>query len=69
MVGDRVKVRVSAPAEGGRANRAVCEVIARAVGVRARDVEIVSGQMSAEKVVRIAGMEEGEARKRLGMGG
>lgn len=69
MVGERVKVRVSAPAEGGRANRAICECIARAVGVRVRDVQIVSGHASAEKVVRIEGIGEAEARRRLGVGG
>lgn len=68
MLGDRVKVRVSAPAEGGKANAAVCGLIARAVGVRTRDVRIVSGETSEEKVVEIAGVSGEDVCRRLGLG-
>ena len=64
-LGQRLKVRVSAPAEGGKANKAICAVIAKAVGVRARDVSIVSGQTSPEKTVEIAGVSEAELAGRL----
>ncbi|MCW5776978.1 MAG: DUF167 domain-containing protein [Phycisphaeraceae bacterium] len=56
-LGDRLKVRVAAPPEGGRANRAVCELIARELGVRASAVEVVSGHASAEKTLRIRGVD------------
>jgi uncharacterized protein (TIGR00251 family) len=54
-LGDRLKVRIAAPPEGGKANKAVCAIIARAVGVRLRDVTIESGANTAEKAVRVAG--------------
>ncbi len=54
-LGDRLKVKVAAPPEGGRANEAVRRVIAEAVGVPERDVEVVSGHGCPEKVVRVAG--------------
>jgi uncharacterized protein (TIGR00251 family) len=57
MLGERLKVRVSAPPEGGRANRAICALIAAALGVRARDVEIAAGHASAEKTVRVHGAD------------
>jgi uncharacterized protein (TIGR00251 family) len=62
MLGDRLKVRVSAPPEGGKANAAICALIAGALGVRARDVRIVSGETRAEKVVEVEGVgeEDGE---------
>ncbi len=52
-LGDRLKVRVSAPAEGGRANRAVCAVIARALGVKKKQVSIETGRRGPEKTVRV----------------
>lgn len=53
-LGDRLKVRVAAPAEGGKANRAVVEVLREWLGVRG--VEIVAGASSPEKTVRVAGL-------------
>lgn len=54
MLGERLKVRVRAPAEGGRANEAICALIASAVGIPPRGVRIVSGHASSEKIVEIA---------------
>ena len=51
--GDAWKVRVSEPAEGGRANEAVLRLIADALGVSRRDVELVSGHTSHDKVVAV----------------
>lgn len=56
-LGDRLKVRVSAPPEGGKANAAICELIAAALGIKARDVRIVSGQSRAEKTVEVDGVD------------
>jgi uncharacterized protein (TIGR00251 family) len=54
-VGDRLKVRISAPPERGKANQAICRLLAKTLGAKAKDVTIESGQTSPEKVVRIAG--------------
>lgn len=54
-LGDRLKVRVSAPPEGGKANEAICALIATALGIKARDVRIVAGLSRAEKTVEIDG--------------
>lgn len=58
VLGERLKVRVSAPPEGGKANEAICRVVAEALGngVRARDVEVARGHTSAEKTLRIRGV-------------
>jgi len=54
LLGNRLKVRVAAPAEGGRANRAVVELLQRWLGVQT--VEIVGGIASREKTVRVSGL-------------
>jgi uncharacterized protein (TIGR00251 family) len=49
-----LKVRVAAPAEGGKANGAVVRLLAEWLGVR--EVEIVAGGSRAEKTVRVTGL-------------
>jgi uncharacterized protein YggU (UPF0235/DUF167 family) len=51
MLGERLKVRVRAPPEDGRANAAVCAVIAAWLGVKR--VAVVSGHTRPEKTVVI----------------
>lgn len=50
-----LKVRVRAVADGGEANRAVTELLARALGVRKADVRLISGATSRLKQVAIDG--------------
>jgi len=50
-------VRVSAPPVDGKANQAVCRLIARAVGVGRTRVTVVRGERSRDKVVRIDGVD------------
>ncbi len=65
MLGDRLKVRVAAPPEGGKANAAICSLIADALGVKARQIEILSGHASAEKVVRVVGADREKVERLL----
>ncbi len=46
-------VRVRAAPEAGRANRAVCRVVADAFGLRPRQVELVAGAKSRRKTLRL----------------
>ena len=50
-----LKVRVRAIADGGEANRAVTELLARALGVPKGRVKILSGATSRLKQVAVAG--------------
>jgi uncharacterized protein (TIGR00251 family) len=65
-VGDRLKVRVSAPPQAGRANAAICRLVAAALGVKARRVTVERGHAGAEKVLRVAGCDAGFVRAALG---
>ena len=50
-----VKVRVRAIAEGGEANRAVTELLAKALGVSKASVRLLSGATSRMKQIGIEG--------------
>ena len=63
--GDAWKVTVSAPPEGGRANDAVLGVLADVLDVTRRDLELVSGRSSRDKVVVLDGMTLDTAERRL----
>jgi len=58
-------VRVSAPPVDGKANQAVCKLIARALGVGRTSVTVVKGERSRDKVVRIDGVEPEAAFDKL----
>ena len=63
--GDGIKVQVSAPPEGGKANQAVVQVIASALGLKPQHVQIIKGHEQPRKVVEIAGVEQDDALARL----
>ncbi len=63
--GDALKVAVTAAPTGGKANKAVEKLLARAFGVRASAVTIVAGRTSRDKVVRIDGLAMADAQQRL----
>lgn len=60
-----ILVRVTAPPVDGAANAALVRLLAK--GVPRSAVAIVSGETSRTKVVEVAGLDEAEARGRLGL--
>jgi uncharacterized protein YggU (UPF0235/DUF167 family) len=63
--GDGWKVRVPATAERGRANDAVLELLAGALGIRRRELELVAGGTARRKVVAVTGLTAEEVDERL----
>lgn len=61
-----LKVKLAAPPVEGAANEALVKFLAERLGVRAAQVEIVSGHTAREKVVRVTGVSADEAHRRLG---
>ena len=53
--GDRLKIRIAAPALDGRANEALVAFVAERLGVPKRSVSVVSGERSRDKLVAVAG--------------
>lgn len=64
----RLLVRVTAPPVDGKANAAVCAVVATAAGVPKGRVTVVRGAQSRDKLVRIDG-DEDTVRAALGLAG
>jgi len=67
LLGQRLKVAVTAAPAGGKANRAVEEVVADALRVRRSAVAVVAGHTSRDKVVRVSGLSPKEAMDRLAL--
>lgn len=53
MADGRIKVRVAAPPEDGRANAALIEFVAAALGIRKSQVRLLSGRSSRDKVLEV----------------
>lgn len=60
-------VRVTAPPVDGKANAAVCRLIARAAGVPQSRVSVVRGASARDKVVRVEGVEARALRVAVGL--
>lgn len=63
--GDGWKVRVNAAAEKGKANEELIRLLRDALDVGRRDLTIVHGQSSRDKLVEVTGINAGEAELRL----
>jgi len=64
--GGELSVRVTAPPEDGKANVAVCKLIAKTLGVPKSAVSVVRGDSSRHKQVEVEGLSEMEAASILG---
>jgi uncharacterized protein (TIGR00251 family) len=71
VLGERsgaIVVRVTAPAIDGRANAALCNLVAQLVGVPRGAVWVIQGEKARDKVVEIEGRELADVRRALGIG-
>ena len=68
IVGERagaLLVRVTAPPAEGRANAALCRLVAKAAGISPSSAEVVKGRSRRDKLVRLAGIAAADAAARL----
>jgi uncharacterized protein (TIGR00251 family) len=62
-----LRVSVAAAPVDGRANAALCKLIAKRAGVARGRVSLVQGERSREKVVRVEGLTLADLRRTLGL--
>jgi hypothetical protein len=68
VVGERdgaIVIRVTAPPVDGKANAALCALVARAAGIAPSRVSVVRGQTGRDKVLNVQGAEEMALRRAL----
>ncbi|MDE3085689.1 MAG: DUF167 domain-containing protein [Acidobacteriota bacterium] len=63
--GDALKVRVAAPPVSGRANDALLELLARALGVPVSALTVSAGVTGRDKRVLVTGLDDVELARRL----
>jgi len=56
--GDSLKVKLTSPPVDGKANKELIALLSKELKVRKKDIEIVSGQSSKNKVVKIIGLSK-----------
>ncbi len=67
MLDKMVKIKISAPPEKGKANQRLVEFLAKKLGVKKKDVHIISGQTNPVKSVEISGISAEMLAIRLGL--
>jgi uncharacterized protein len=62
-----VLIRVTAPPVDGRANEALCRLVAKKAGVAPSRVSVIRGHTARDKLVRVEGVEAAALRAALGL--
>lgn len=62
-----LRVSVAAAPVDGRANAALCKLIAKRAGIARGQVSLIAGERSREKLVRVEGLSLEELRRALGL--
>ena len=60
-----LQARVAAPPVDGRANKALCKLLAKTAGVAPSRVSVVRGEKARDKVVRVEGVDAEALRAAL----
>ncbi len=55
--GDAIKVKLTSPPVEGKANNELVEVLAKTLGIAKKNVEIISGKSSKNKIVKLYGIK------------
>ena len=67
VVGDAVKLTITASPIDGKANQAVIEFLAELFGVAKSSIAILSGETGRNKLIAVRGLSAEQVRKALGV--
>jgi uncharacterized protein len=67
VMGDAVKLAITAPPVDGKANQAVVEYLAELFDVAKSSIAIVSGETGRNKLIAVRGLSAEQVRKALGL--
>ena len=65
MVDGVLQAKVSAPPVDGKANRALCRLVAKQAGVAPSRVNVIRGEKSRQKVLLVEGVDEATLKEKL----
>lgn len=58
----RIRIRTTAQPEKGKANKAVLKMLAKALGLSASRLMLVSGETARDKIIALAGIDDAASR-------
>ncbi len=67
LLGDMIKIKVSAAPEKGKANKCLVDFLANQLGVKSNAVSIISGETNPVKQVQILGIGRKKVIEKLGL--
>ncbi|MBL7106823.1 MAG: DUF167 domain-containing protein [Phycisphaerae bacterium] len=67
VLDEMLKVKVSAAPEKGKANKCLITFLAKKLGLKKKDIEIISGQTNPVKKVQVIGIGSKEFLRKLGL--
>jgi hypothetical protein len=65
IVGEEMKIKLTAPPVEGEANKECIKFLARELGISKSSIRIIGGERSRNKVLRITGITKKEIEDRL----
>ena len=65
--GDRLRLRVKAPPQKGKANQACINLLAKVLSLNKREIKLISGVKAREKIFFIQNMKLDDLKERLGI--
>ena len=67
-MGDKLKIRVTAAPEKGKANKAVIRLLSRELGIPASRIVLTKGTTSSNKTIEVDGLSSDELNRKLRSG-